>query len=448
MYMFKEHCSHIILIILINILLYHSIISKLRSMKEISDNGDFFVILDSGLYIYNFENPKRNVITTFNQSIFNVRDDYNRIVITKNEDKISNETKIAALINQHLYIYTFGNSNTNLEYLLIKNFAGNLYSTFPFEIEIKGYNLYIYFSVFSVPFGTGCGELYIKEFIFQNYTSIQINEPKEISSELINAINPVCQIDKKDSLIKCVCECQKCHLQFLILKKLEDNFEKLFDKRIFNYDLSEDLIPTYINGNRISKITWLISTKTINTTLVCSVELDYVYCFYNNNTDKIHFRELSLKSNMRRCLELNTYFFEENNQFVINCKKSNNSHYLILDGYNFNFIQEINITNDNYNENFTLIYNHRKNNYDIINDYFFEEISEEYKSTVEVTEINTNIVSENATIPTKFCQNIEEITKNKIENELIIPCDDYMIKLTTTYFQKKYYYNNIFFENK
>lgn len=41
-----------------------------------------------------------------------------------------------------------------------------------------------------------------------------------------------------------------------------------------------------------------------------------------------------------------------------------------------------------------------------------------------------------------FCQNIEEITKNKIENELIIPCADYMIKFTTTYFQKKYYYNN------
>ena len=336
MYMFKDYLSHIILIILINILLFPSIICKLRSMKEISDNGDFFVVLDSGLYIYNFENSKRKVITTFNQSIFNKRDEYNRIVISKNENKISNETKIAALINQHLlisnetkiaalinqhlFIYTYGNSNTNLEYLLIKNFAGNLYTTFPFEIEIDGYNLNIYFSVFQSPFGMGCGELYIKEFIFQNYTSIQINEPKEISSELINAVNPVCQIDKKDSLIKCVCECKSCYLQFLILKKLEDNFEKLFDKRIFNYDLSEDLIPTYLYSNRISNITWSISTKTVNTTLVCSVERDYVYCFYNNNTDKIHFRELSLNSNMRQCLELNTYFFEENNQFVIKCQ--------------------------------------------------------------------------------------------------------------------------------
>ena len=132
MHMFKEYHSHIILIILINILLIPSIICKLRSMKEISDNGDFCVVLDSGLYIYNFENTKKKVITTFNQSIFNIRDDYNRIVITKNEDKISNETKIAALINQHLYIYTFGNSNTNLEYLLIKNLTGNLYRTFPF----------------------------------------------------------------------------------------------------------------------------------------------------------------------------------------------------------------------------------------------------------------------------------------------------------------------------
>jgi len=59
MHMFKEYHSHIILIILINILLIPSIICKLRSMKEISDNGDFFVVLDSGLYIYNFENTKK-----------------------------------------------------------------------------------------------------------------------------------------------------------------------------------------------------------------------------------------------------------------------------------------------------------------------------------------------------------------------------------------------------
>ena len=59
MHMFKEYHSHIILIILINIFLIPPIICKLRSMKEISDNGDFFVVLDSGLYIYNFENTKK-----------------------------------------------------------------------------------------------------------------------------------------------------------------------------------------------------------------------------------------------------------------------------------------------------------------------------------------------------------------------------------------------------
>lgn len=197
MYMFKDYLSHIILIIRINFLLFPSIICKLRSMKEISDNGDFFVVLDSRLYIYNFENSKRKVITTFNQSIFNIRDEYNRIVISKNENKISNETKIAALINQHLFIYTYGNSNTNLEYLLIKNLTGSLLKTFPFEIEIKGYNLNIYFSVVSTSYNMGCGNLYIKEFIFQNYTSIQINEPKEISSELIMLLIQFVKLIKK-----------------------------------------------------------------------------------------------------------------------------------------------------------------------------------------------------------------------------------------------------------
>ena len=147
MSMLKKCHSRILFFILINTFLYPSIVSLLRSMKEISDNGDYFVVLDSGLYIYNFENSKRKTIATLNSSIFKTKDEDNRIVISKNEDSFSNETKIATLINQHLYIYTYGNSITNLEYLLIKNFTRSLYKTFPFEIQINDYNLNIFFSL-------------------------------------------------------------------------------------------------------------------------------------------------------------------------------------------------------------------------------------------------------------------------------------------------------------
>ena len=468
MYFYKQFHSRVFFLILIEFFLYPSIICLLKSIKKISNNGDYLAVLESGLYIYNFENTKIKTITTFNQSIFNIRDEYNRIVISKNEDIFSNETKIATLINQHLYIYTYGNSNANLEYLLIKSFTGNLIRIFPFEIQIEGYNLSIYFSDFNPPFGVSCGELYIKILFYQNYSSIQNDQPKKISSELINAINPICQIDKKDSLIKCVCECQSCHLKFLILKKIGDNFEKLFDKRIYNYDLNEDTIPYYLYSNRISNITWSISTKAINTTFICDIERNSVYCFYNNNTDRIHFREISLIYNMRQCLEINTYFFEENNKFVLKCKKSNNSYCLyIFDGYDFNLVQNINLTTDDYIGKSYLIYNHRTNNYDIINDYILEKIFEEEQSTFETTEIFTDKITENTFKPTKeisnheiiikstelysnnyseipfnyFCQNIEEITQNKFESELVIPCDYYKIKFTSTYYQKKYYYN-------
>ena len=464
MSMLKKCHSRILFFILINTFLYPSIVSLLRNMKEISDKGDYFVVLDSGLYIYNFENSKRKTIATLNSSIFKTKEEDNRIVISKNEDSFSNETKIATLINQHLYIYTYGNSITNLEYLLIKNFTRSLYKTFPFEIQINGYNLNIFFSLTDNAYNS----IYIKTFFFQNYSSIQIDEPKEISSDLIDANSPICQIDKKDSLIKCVCQYNSWYLIFLILKKKEDNFEKIFDKRIYNYDYSEDIIPLYM-PNRISNVTWLISTKTLNVTLVCCIERDISICFYSNMTDKIYFRDFYLNYNRMQCSELNTYFFEEKNQFVISSKISNNSYiFHILDGNNLNIIQKKNITIDDYNGKYTMIYNHRTNNYDLVNIYLVEEISEDNISTEEITEINTYKISQNTfkqtdeisnkEIKTKsmniysdiysdisfnyFCQNIEEIGKSKIENELIIPCDYYMIKFTSTYFQKKYYYNN------
>ena len=193
MSMLKKCHSRILFFILINTFLYPSIVSLLRSMKEISDNGDYFVVLDSGLYIYNFENSKRKTIATLNSSIFKTKEEDNRIVISKNEDSFSNETKIATLINQHLYIYTYGNSITNLEYLLIKNFTRSLYKTFPFEIQINGYNLNIFFSLTDNAYNS----IYIKTFFFQNYSSIQIDEPKEISSDLIDANSPICQSIKK-----------------------------------------------------------------------------------------------------------------------------------------------------------------------------------------------------------------------------------------------------------
>ena len=107
----KVKYSYIIIELIINFYLYPSISCKFRSMKKISEDGDYFIILDSGIYIHNFEKSKQINIKIFNESIFETNDEYNQIIISKNQDDNSNEIKIAALINHHLYIYTYDDSN-------------------------------------------------------------------------------------------------------------------------------------------------------------------------------------------------------------------------------------------------------------------------------------------------------------------------------------------------
>ena len=128
----KIKYGHIITLIIL-FYSYTFISCSIRSMKKISDDGDYFVILDSGIYIYNFEKSTQINITIFNESIFETKDEYNQIIISKNQDDISNEIKIGALINHHLYIYTYNDSNNKLEYLLIEQLKDSRQLTHPFK---------------------------------------------------------------------------------------------------------------------------------------------------------------------------------------------------------------------------------------------------------------------------------------------------------------------------
>ena len=201
----KVKYSHIIIELIINFYLYPSISCKFRSMKKISEDGDYFVILDSGIYIHNFEKSKQINIKIFNESIFETNDEYNQIIISKNQDDNSNEIKIAALINHHLYIYTYDDSNNKLEHLLIDQLKDPRHLTYSFHVEIKNLGVTIYFVKKEPQF-----TLYnyrVKSIFFPNYLSIKENEPNtETYFEKILQIDTsfFCQIDEYDSSLICL----------------------------------------------------------------------------------------------------------------------------------------------------------------------------------------------------------------------------------------------------
>ena len=202
----KVKYSHIIIALIINFYFYPSITCLFRSMKKISGDEDYFVILDSGIYIYNFEKSKQiNTIKIFNESIFETNDEYNQIIISKNKDDDSHELKIAALINYHLFIYTYDYSNNKLDYLIIEQLKDPRHLTYPFQVEIKNLGVTIYFVKKEPQFA-----LYnyrVKSIFFPNYLSIKENEPNtETYFEKILQIDTsfFCQIDEYDSSLICL----------------------------------------------------------------------------------------------------------------------------------------------------------------------------------------------------------------------------------------------------
>ena len=155
----------IIFLILFNSYLITFIFCSFHNMKKISDAGDYFIILDNGLYIYNFEKSNCEKIRDLDKSIFYSNDEYNNIIISNNYNSNSNEIKIASLINQHLYVYSY--NNLNCDYKLITSLIDNNHYTYPFDIKIDNYKLRINFVKYE-------SKYYIKTFEFENYLSIKI----------------------------------------------------------------------------------------------------------------------------------------------------------------------------------------------------------------------------------------------------------------------------------
>ena len=175
-----------------------------KTIKKISDNGDYFMILESALYIYNFHNSKSKLIIELDKSIFEENDDYNYYLISNIYQNNPGEKKIGAIINHNLYVYTYDSLNSNIELINLERLIDNNHNIHPFNIQIDNNKISIYLIQYE-EFNLGMMMVYnIKAFIFENYNSIAVNEPQikcYSSGDIVNY--PNCQFDYDNSLIKC-----------------------------------------------------------------------------------------------------------------------------------------------------------------------------------------------------------------------------------------------------
>ena len=95
-------------------------------------------------YIFiNLKICKCEKITDLNKSIIDQNGEYNQIIISKNYNITSKETKIAALINQYLYVYNYGNSINNFTYTKLESLVDSEKTIFPFYVKIDNCKLSI-----------------------------------------------------------------------------------------------------------------------------------------------------------------------------------------------------------------------------------------------------------------------------------------------------------------
>ena len=70
-------------------------------IKKLTTYDSYFVVLDTGLYLYNFNNSECGLIRQFNSSVY--RSSNNKIILNELSDELN--SYIFCLVNEYLFIF-------------------------------------------------------------------------------------------------------------------------------------------------------------------------------------------------------------------------------------------------------------------------------------------------------------------------------------------------------
>lgn len=216
------------------------IICSFLDLKKISENEDYFVLLDNGLYIYNFENSKCHNVKELDSSQL-LNNNENNFISISNIYKNEEETKIATLINQHLYVYSYNDSYTKVENLDIESLVNNDQTIFPFNFRIENFQLIINLIKYEKKSFFEGMKYYVRSFDFGNYLLIKTDEPQIVKYDDDYTNKPICQFDDYYSLIKCVyVHAVDSYLKFFKIQKSEDCYKNVDDEISIEKQLFSD----------------------------------------------------------------------------------------------------------------------------------------------------------------------------------------------------------------
>lgn len=241
-----------------------------RDIKKLSLYDNYFVVLSSGLYLYDFNFLNCSMIYKFDNSFY--KDTSTSIIIT--EIKGEGNSFILCLVDKYLFIFNPKNNETNtyilndvdivnsqyhnlLSYNIINNFLRFII------VSYKNPKLYFYYY-----------NLHIKNNI------IKVNE-KSFNIGSINKLQLNCQINFYLSYINCF-YCLKSNLKLLLSTKFVIEDINIIMEQTNNYTLADSANVIRSASSINNKFFVCISSGT-NKTMIC-----YINDFTLNNFEKLN----------------------------------------------------------------------------------------------------------------------------------------------------------------
>ena len=233
----------------------------IKKLSLPDSDSTYFVVLDTGFYLYNLNKENLVIIHEFKNNEF--RKSNNIINLTELYD--GNQAYIFCLVNEYLFLF---NEHTYKVFTYTINefdsFKGNYYNLMPYKIENDKIS-------FIIAFNKDDTNLF---FYFYNFNLNEgINGPKEILFEDMNIKNKMirCQINSYFTFIICF------HYSI-------NNNKKYLTTTTFNINeknLIKDKTSSFESKNTINQIKLAMSNN--DKFFVCFLEYKTPICLINDN---------------------------------------------------------------------------------------------------------------------------------------------------------------------
>ena len=399
-------------------------------LKKLSLCDDYFVILDSGLYLYDINGL--NLVT-----IYEFKNEYqssnNKINLT--ELHYNENAYIFCLINEYLFIYNESSYQIyNFEIERIKTLSSNYYNLIPYKIENN-------IARFSIVFNEGA---YIGDLYYNFNLNEGIKGTTKVAFDDYHITNKMirCQANSDLTFIFCFYYSTSNGNNYLVLTNfiIKERYLQLGETLTINY-----------NGDlkKIKQIKIAVSNN--NKFFVCILEDDdknkgTPICFINNEDNFYEFNEMDCKENDGWGDDYQVFYFSETNVFML--LSFYNLDTTIIDNYNNSqkiCKEKLENIPGKQKKRYSIIY---INDYQLVNYNYFENMESIDLSTFkniklsEYIEKTKNII-ETAQNKEELVAKLNEFIENKInlnyidENkELMIQKDEMIIAFTSTNIQK------------